>query len=183
MNLGGFPRAFRIPPLPKRRAFRIPPCQKRRAFRIPIQVVKEQVVKEQVVGAATAVDNSTGNQNQKTKTKTFLIGKRLKTKDLRHTAARTGKRTDNKTQPMRKAAPDSLRAGAGQAATRLLHCATALRVTAPLGCGSRRLVWPKGSPFGPSTRPETPTPLFPRISQVPRIGPEQSRARSGEADP
>ena len=28
---------------------------------------------------------------------------------------------------------------------RLLRCATALRVTAPLGCGSRRLVWPKGS--------------------------------------
>ena len=27
---------------------------------------------------------------------------------------------------------------------RLLRCATALRVTAPLGCGSRRLVWPKG---------------------------------------
>ena len=29
--------------------------------------------------------------------------------------------------------------------TRLLRCATALRVTAPLGCGSRRLVWPKGN--------------------------------------
>ncbi len=29
---------------------------------------------------------------------------------------------------------------------RLLRCATALRVTAPLGCGSRRLVWPK-APF------------------------------------
>ena len=28
---------------------------------------------------------------------------------------------------------------------RLLRCATALRVTAPHGCGSRRLVWPKGS--------------------------------------
>ena len=28
---------------------------------------------------------------------------------------------------------------------RLLRCATALRVTAPLGCGSRRPVWPKGS--------------------------------------
>ena len=28
---------------------------------------------------------------------------------------------------------------------RLLRCATALRVTAPLGYGSRRLVWPKGS--------------------------------------
>ena len=28
---------------------------------------------------------------------------------------------------------------------RLLRRATALRVTAPHGCGSRRLVWPKGS--------------------------------------
>ena len=28
---------------------------------------------------------------------------------------------------------------------RLLRRATAPRVTAPLGCGSRRLVWPKGS--------------------------------------
>ena len=28
---------------------------------------------------------------------------------------------------------------------RLLRCATALRVTTPLGCGSRRPVWPKGS--------------------------------------
>ena len=28
---------------------------------------------------------------------------------------------------------------------RLLRCATALRVTAPLGCGSRRLVWPKAT--------------------------------------
>ena len=28
---------------------------------------------------------------------------------------------------------------------RLLRYATALRVTAPLGCGSRRLVWPKAS--------------------------------------
>ena len=37
---------------------------------------------------------------------------------------------------------------------RLLRCATALRVTAPLGCGSRRPVWPKGSlparPHGPN---------------------------------
>ena len=32
---------------------------------------------------------------------------------------------------------------------RLLRCATALRVTAPLGCGSRRLVWPKGNLSGP----------------------------------
>ena len=34
---------------------------------------------------------------------------------------------------------------------RLLRCATALRVTAPLGYGSRRLVWPKGSLSARST--------------------------------
>ena len=51
------------------------------------------------------------------KTKTFLIGKELKTKDLRHTAARTGKRTDNKIQPKtRIKPPDSLRREASQAA-------------------------------------------------------------------
>ena len=49
----------------------------------------------------------------KGKTKTFLIGKELKTKDLHHTAAERGKRNDNKTQPK---TPDSLRQGASQAA-------------------------------------------------------------------
>ena len=49
--------------------------------------------------------------------------------------------------------PDSLRREASQAATRLLRCATALRVTAPHGCGSRRLVWPKGS-LSARPRPE-----------------------------
>ena len=44
-----------------------------------------------------------------------------------------GKRNGNKTQPK---TPDSLRRAASQAATRLLRCATALRVTAPHGCGS-----------------------------------------------
>ena len=36
-------------------------------------------------------------------------------------------------------------------------------------------------PFGPSTRPEPP--LFPREQRVFRVGPEPSRARSGEANP
>ena len=36
-------------------------------------------------------------------------------------------------------------------------------------------------PFGPSTRPEPP--LFPHKQPSLRIGPQQSRARSGEADP
>ena len=38
---------------------------------------------------------------------------------------------------------------------RLLRCATALRVTAPLGCGSGGWYGRK-VPFGPSTRPECP---------------------------
>ena len=49
----------------------------------------------------------------KGKTKTFLIGKELKTNTLHHTAAERGKRDDNKTQPK---PPDSLRQGASQAA-------------------------------------------------------------------
>ena len=57
----------------------------------------------------------------------------LKIKDLHHTAAERGKRNDNKTQPK---PPDSLRQGAGQAAGAApTLCATALRVTAPLGYG------------------------------------------------
>ena len=66
---------------------------------------------------------------------------------------------------------------------RLLRCATALRVTAPLGCGSRRSWYDRKVPFGPSTRPEPTTPLSPRKQRVFRIGPEPSRARSGEANP
>ena len=50
----------------------------------------------------------------KGKTKTFLIGKKLKTKDLLHTAAERGNRDDNKNQPK---TPDSLRQGASQAAS------------------------------------------------------------------
>ena len=68
---------------------------------------------------------------------------------------------------------------------RLLRCATALRVTAPLGCGSRRSWYDRKVPFGPnmSTRPEPTTPLSPRKQRVFRIGPKRSRARSGEANP
>ena len=50
----------------------------------------------------------------KGKTKTFLIGKKLKTQDLRHTATDRGNRNDNKTQPK---TPDRLRPGASQAAS------------------------------------------------------------------
>ena len=51
--------------------------------------------------------------------------------------------------------PDSLRAGAGQAATRLLRCATALRVTPPQRCGSRRWYGRK-VPFGPASPAQPP---------------------------
>ena len=44
--------------------------------------------------------------SRKTKTKTFLIGKELKTKNLQQTAPEWGKLDDNKTQPK---TPDSLR--------------------------------------------------------------------------
>ena len=74
--------------------------------------------------------------------------------------------------------PDSLRAGAGQAATRLLRSATALQVTPPQRCGSRRWYGRK-VPFGP--KPQPPLSL---VNSVPlRIGPDRSRARNGEADP
>ena len=63
--------------------------------------------------------------------------------------------TPTQTSPPERTAPDSLRREASQAATRLPRCATALRVTAPLGCGSRRRVWPKGS-LSARPRPETP---------------------------
>ena len=59
---------------------------------------------------------------------------------------------------------------------RLLRCATALRVTAPLGCGSRRVVLPKGSLSASpqdmndnilyhalSTRPPQPTARMPQF--------------------
>ena len=57
------------------------------------------------------MDNSTGNQNQKTKTKTFLIGKRLKTKDLRHTAAvrANGPTTKPNPNPRIASAPEQVK--------------------------------------------------------------------------
>ena len=46
------------------------------------------------------MDNSTGNQNHKTKT--FLVGKKLKPKDLQNTAAEPGNREGNKTQEIKR---------------------------------------------------------------------------------
>ena len=50
---------------------------------------------------------------RKSKTKTFLIGKELKTKDLHNTAAERPSGPGNKSKPT---GPDSLRQGASQAA-------------------------------------------------------------------
>ena len=93
----------------------------------------------------------------KGKTKTFLIGKKLKTTDLRQTAARRASGPGNKPKPN---PPDSLRAGAGQAASRLLRCATALRVTLAPTLRLKALVWPKGS-FRPVHTARTHNPPFP----------------------
>ena len=87
----------------------------------------------------------------KHKPKTFPIGKELKTKDLRQTAAERGKRDRIQTTQTRTRIAAAK--GRVKPLARLLRCATALRVTAPLGCGSG--VWyGRKVPFGPSTRPE-----------------------------
>ena len=82
----------------------------------------------------------------KGKTKTFLIGKELKTNALHHTAAELASGPTTKPNPKLESKPRIASAeGRVKPLARLLRCATALRVTAPLGCGSRRPVWPKGS--------------------------------------
>ena len=45
------------------------------------------------------MDNSASEAARQDKTKTFLMDKELITKDLHHTAAARGERTDDKTQP------------------------------------------------------------------------------------
>ena len=62
----------------------------------------------------------------KGKTKPFLIGKELKTNDLRQTAAERASGPTTKPNPK---PPDSRSRRAGQGAVRLLRCSTALRVT------------------------------------------------------
>ena len=83
----------------------------------------------------------------KIKIKPFLVGKILKTNDLRQTAERRASGRGNQNHRIAYAE------GRVKPLARLLRCATALRVTAPHGCGSRRLVCPKGSlsarPHGP----------------------------------
>ena len=86
------------------------------------------------------MENSTGKTAQKDKTKIFLIDKELKTKDLRHTAAERASGSTTKPNPKPESKPRIASAkGRVKPPARLLRCATALRVTAPLGCGSRRL--------------------------------------------
>jgi hypothetical protein len=71
------------------------------------------------------------------KTKPFLIGKELKTKDLRQTAERRASGSPQNQNQNPRIAYAERRV---KPLARLLRCATALRVTAPLGYGSRRLV-------------------------------------------
>ena len=118
----------------------------------------------------------------------------LKTKDLLKTAAERASGTTTKPNPKPRIASAK---GRVKPLARLLRRATALWVTAPLGCGSDGWYGRK-VPFGfaPNmndnilyhalARPRTPRPdppLSPRKQRVFRIGPQPSRARSGEENP
>ena len=70
------------------------------------------------------------NAPTKVKTKTFPIGKKLTTKDLLQTAV--GRASGRSNQNPRIAYAERR----VKPLARLLRCATALRVTAPHGCGS-----------------------------------------------
>ena len=101
---------------------------------------------------------------KKGKIKPFLIGKELKTKDLRQTAVGSGKRI---TQKPESKPPDSLRRGASQAA----GAAPTLRYGPAGDSGPRLRLKAAGMterfPFGPSTRPECPAkpPYWARYSR------------------
>ena len=72
----------------------------------------------------------------KDKIKPFLIGKELKTKDLRQTAEWRTSGPTTKPNPKPESNPQIASAeGRVKPLARLLRCATALRVTAPHGCG------------------------------------------------
>ena len=84
----------------------------------------------------TAQERGWRRPSRKVKTKTFLIGKRLKTKDLRQTAAEQASGPTTKPNPKPGSKPRIASAKRRvKPLARLLRCATALRVTAPLGCG------------------------------------------------
>ena len=139
---GSFPRAFaRPPPLNSSSIRKTPPLNSSSIRKTLKHVVKDQVVKPQVVGATNLWIKSTRNQKPKGKTKTFLIGKELKTNTLLHTAAVRASGPTTKPNPKPESNPRIASAeGRVKPLARLLRCATALRVTAPLGYGSRRLV-------------------------------------------
>ena len=88
------------------------------------------------------------DRKTKTKTKTFLIGKELKTNDLLQTAVDLASGRGNQNPRIayaeRRVKP----------LARLLRCATALRVTAPPCCGSSIWYGRKGTfsarPHGPN---------------------------------
>ena len=122
---------------------------------------------------------------QKGKTKTFLIGKRLKTKDLQKTSDGSGKRPRHQNQNQNPRIAYAERRVKPLA--RLLRCATALLVTAPLGCGSG--VWyGRKVPFRPvhTARSNLTTrsihPLSPREQRRPsdRPGAVQGAKRRSE---
>ena len=80
------------------------------------------------------MDNSASEAARQVKTKPFLIGKNLKTKDLHHTAAERASGPTTKPNPKPESKPRIASAkGRVKPLARLLRCATALRVTAPLG--------------------------------------------------
>ena len=117
----------------------------------------------------------------KGKTKTFLIGKELKTNTLLHTAAERASGPTTKPNPKPESKPRIASAeGRVKPLARLLRCATALRVTAPLGYGSRRLVWPKGT-FRPV---HTARPPFPCLQGfLDRSSPSRGRFAALRAHP
>ena len=118
----------------------------------------------------------------KGKTQTFLIDKELKTKTYSKPQRNGGNGTTTKPNPKPESKPRIASAkGRVKPLARLLRYATALRVTAPLSCGSRRLVWPKGFLSARLHGPKSPFSLVNSASL--QINPERSRARSGEANP
>ena len=98
------------------------------------------------------------DRKPKPKPKTFLIGKELKTKDLRQTAERRASGSPPKPKPK---PPDSLRQGASQAA----GAAPTLRY-GPAGDSAPRLRlkaswYDRKVPFRPVHTARTHNPLFP----------------------
>ena len=99
------------------------------------------------------MDNSLKKNGQKRQNQTLPYRQRTENKRL----------TANRGEALKRIAPQNQNQnpriayakGRVKPLARLLRCATALRVTAPHGCGSRRLVCPKGSL---SARPHVPKP-------------------------